>query len=112
MQRVRSTAAEGRPGEGGIGAALVQAVTAFVHGGEERAEVIRAVASRQADVGEPHCRGERVDGQIQAKRIPGRAEALDQLPRKPLLRRDRERAAQERLSRARVLGDESADLGL
>ena len=34
-----STAAEGVR-RGGIGAALVQAVSALVHGGEERAEVI------------------------------------------------------------------------
>ncbi len=87
VERVRGAALRAACARGTGRAPLVEAVTALVHRREERVQVVSRVAGRQPDVAKPDRCGERMDGQIEPERIPGRAEALDQLPRKRLLRR-------------------------
>ena len=70
----------------GLDAPLVEAVTALVHRGEEREEVVVGVAAREADVAEAERDLERMDRRVEPELVPGRAEPLDELARERVLR--------------------------
>ena len=95
VHRRRHPSAERRSIERGADAELVQAVAALVHRAEERDEVVLVVPRGQADVAEPEGRLERVHGEVEAKRVPGRAEPLDQLAGERVLLGGRIRARRE-----------------